>query len=221
LKTFGVTEAAVDEMISPALSCAEAEIGIFAKPDGIQLRLVAKGCDRGAAEEKLKHTEASLRNMIGAHVWGVDDETLVGVIGTLLGQQEQTLATMESYTGGVLAAMLEEDPGTRGYYRGGFVVASEDMLTRLKVDAVPWRSADEAALAMASASRQSLGASIGIGIAGPWEQQGQPATVALAVIDAQRKRTRGVTVPPLRREMKQWVAVAALFELRQLLLVSG
>ena len=42
LKTIGVGESHVDEMIAPLLNSANPSIGVYAKPDGVHIRLAAK-----------------------------------------------------------------------------------------------------------------------------------------------------------------------------------
>jgi nicotinamide-nucleotide amidase len=226
LKTFGVTEAAVDEMVAPVISRSAAEIGIYAKPDGIYLQVVAKGAGQSEAEEKIRETEASLREIIGEHIWGVDDDTLAGVIGKLLAERGKTLASMESYTGGALAASLSDAHESSRCYKGGFVVGSEAVGTVLDVpggseDLHGPSDGEMIAWAMARAARQRLVADIGVGVHGSQGDQSRGAVVFIAVTDGQRERSRQTTWPPLRRDTKHWVAVAAMFELRRLLLDVG
>jgi nicotinamide-nucleotide amidase len=225
LKTFGVTEAGVDEMVGPLTSYSPAEIGIYAKPDGIHLRLVAKGSERSEADESISQAEASLREIMGNHVWGVDDDTLVGVIGKLLRNQGQTLATMESRIGGTLAASFSDAPENRSYYKGGIVIGSEGVAAALNVEGYPAVLGDlageEAAWAMACAAREHFCADIGMGVCGPGSWQEERSTVSIAVGNEQRRRTRQSTWPPLRLDVNHWVTVGALFELRQLLLDAG
>ncbi len=71
---------------------------------------------------------------------------------------------------------------------------------------------------MVDSVRQRLDADIGIGIAGPGASQDQENVVAIAVGDGQKKRTRESKWPTSRRDVRQWIALAALFELRQFLL---
>ena len=221
LKTFGVTEAGVDEMIGPLTSYSPAEIGIYAKPDGIHLRLVAKGSEWSEAEESINQAEASLREIMGDHVWGVDDDTLVDVIGKILRDRGQTLATMEWGNSGALAASFNGAAESWTYYRGGIVIGSEDMaaLNAGKRYEVPCELAgEEAAWAMVCAAREHFDADIGVGICGPGGCQEQQSTVSIAVGNEERRRTRQATWPPLRLDVDRWVTVGALFELRQLLL---
>ena len=53
IKTFGLTEAAVDEWISSLLSSANPTLGVYAKVDGIHLRLTVKAQSQKQAEEMI------------------------------------------------------------------------------------------------------------------------------------------------------------------------
>jgi nicotinamide-nucleotide amidase len=100
----------------------------------------------------------------------------------LLLQQEQTVATAESLTGGRLGMLLTETPGSSSTYAGGVVAYA----TRLKVEllGVPQGVVDrhgvvsaECARAMAVGIRDLTGATYGIsttGVAGPEPQEDKP-----------------------------------------------
>ena len=222
LKSFGLSEAGVGEMVAPLMSCSATEIGIYAKPDGIHLRLVVKGSEQQEAEEIMQQTEASLRELLNEHIWGVDDDTLVGVIGKLLGLRKQTLATMESYTGGIFAASFEEMPESWRHFKGGVVIGSKDAEIVWGIGEQPidlhGQAGVDTAIAMASAARQRLGADIGVGIAGSRGCGEQETMMFIAIMDQQRKRTLQTKWPPLRRNVQRWTTIAALFELKRLLL---
>ena len=87
----------------------------------------------------------------------------------------KTIATAESCTGGMIAALLTEIPGSSDVYSYGFVTYSNEAKTELLgvsediLQSVGAVSA-ETALAMASGARNSIGADVAVavtGIAGP------------------------------------------------------
>jgi nicotinamide-nucleotide amidase len=222
LKTIGLSEAGVDEIVGKSLIPPSVEIGIYAKRDGIHLRLVAKDATRQGANEKISKAEASLRGMIDEYLWGVDDETLEGVVGKLLLDKNQSLATMESYTGGLLAAFFGDMSESSKFYKGGFIIGCQESEAAfgLACQNTNRKSStyEEVAWAMACAARERLEANIGIGIAGSQSNQEQKTTASIAIGDRQKKRTRELKWPSSRSEVRQWIAVAALFELWQFLL---
>ena len=101
-----------------------------------------------------------------------------------------TVATAESLTGGLLAALLTEVPGASAVVRGGLVVYATELKSSLaQVDAVLLDERGpvdpDVAVALADGARASCGASVGVGltgVAGPDPQHGMPVgTVFVAV----------------------------------------
>ena len=226
IKTLGITEARVDEMVSPLLSSPNPTLAIYARPDGIQLRITAKAPERAKAEEMIAQVESQLRAILGKAVWGADDDTLEGLVGTMLRECKLTLATMESCTGGLLASTITDVPGSSDYFKGGLVAYSTQMKIAFGVDAGVLAQygtvSPETAAAMAKAARIRMEADIGIGVtgvAGPAEMEGKPAgTVHIAIDTRERAKTVSFSYPPRRTEVKRRAVLSTLLELRRLLL---
>jgi nicotinamide-nucleotide amidase len=181
IKTVGVGEGTVDEMAGPLLKSANPTIGVYAKRDGVHLRLTAKAPDEAAAELLIHPVEQQIRELFGTSVWGTDDDTLQGSIGDLLKTNGMTIAVMESCTGGLLASTLTDVAGSSSYFMGGLVTYSEEAKQRYGVPAEVILEhgvvSEETARAMAHAVREEMGADIGVGItgvAGPEPHGGKP-----------------------------------------------
>ena len=226
LKTFGRAEAAVGELVSPLLSSTNPSLGVYAKTDGIHLRITAKAERRQEAEEMIAEREVQIRSLLGDSIWGTDEETLESAVGALLGERGLTLATMESYTGGLLASTITSIPESSTYFKGGLVATSDAVKNVFGVDmsliAKYGATGPEVAEAMAEAARHRLGADIGLGVTGatsPTEVGGRPAnTIHIAIDDGKNKRTARAIYPPLLPELKRRAAYHALFELRKALI---
>ena len=225
IKTLGLTEAGVDEKVSHLLSSANPTLGIYAKPDGIHLRITAKAGSVGEAGKMIARREAELRPILGDIIWGYDDETLEGIVGSLLTDKGLTLATMESCSGGLLASTITDVPGSSKYFVGGLVAYSNaaKIACGVSADTIAKHGAvsAEVALDMARAARQRLSADIGVGItgvAGPDRLEGKPAgTVHIAIDDGKGQRHTLGRYPPLRHQVKRRATYSALFELRRVL----
>jgi nicotinamide-nucleotide amidase len=181
LKTVGVGEGRIDEIVSPLLKSTNPSIGVYARADGVQLRIAAKATTRDEALRLIEPVETEMRRLLGDVVWGADDDTLEGVVGTLLEEHGLTLATMESCTGGLLANSITNVPGSSAYFRGGLVSYATEMKIAWGVDAAVIEQhgviSAECAMAMAHAARDRLNADVGVGItgvAGPDPQDGKP-----------------------------------------------
>ncbi|RKN59104.1 CinA family protein [Micromonospora costi] len=104
-----------------------------------------------------------------------------GVVHSL-SQRHETVATVESLTGGLLAASIVEIAGVSGVYRGGLVVYATELKAELA--GVPSGLLDErgpvdpdVAVALAEGGRRRCGADWGLattGVAGPEPQDGKP-----------------------------------------------
>lgn len=170
IKTFGITEGGVNEMIVPLFKSVNPYLGIYSKPDGIHLRAIATASTEAEARALIGPMEAEIRKALGSAIWGQDEDTPESLAGRLLAEKGLTLGVMECFTGGLLASNLSELPDSGRFFRGSIVVAGEDLLPasgvepRLIEDFGP--VSPQVAEAMARAACQRLNASVGIGVTG-------------------------------------------------------
>ncbi|MCR4989916.1 MAG: nicotinamide-nucleotide amidohydrolase family protein [Lachnospiraceae bacterium] len=102
-----------------------------------------------------------------------------------------TITCMESVTGGLLASLITDIEGSSAVFKGSFVTYSNEAKIKAGVDANIIKEygvySHECARAMATASRMSLGADIGIGVTGvlsnidPSNKEGIPGKVYFAI----------------------------------------
>jgi nicotinamide-nucleotide amidase len=224
-KTFGLSEAKVDEMVSPLLSSPNPTLGVYAKIDGIHLRLTAKAQSQKHAEEMIASGEARLRSILGRYIWGTDGDTLESVVGRMLSEKGLSLAVMEGYTGGLLGATITNALNALVYFKGGLIAGSGEAQKAFGIDAklisdCGFGSA-EAAQAMAEVARLHLGADIGVGIAGvdePSKEGDRPVgTIHIRIDDGKSKKAITTRYPGDRTWVKRRVVNAALFELSKIL----
>ncbi len=136
---------------------------------------------------------------------------------------------MESCTGGLLASLITDVPGSSAAYRGGLVSYATELKEEWgvprEVIATYGVISIETARAMARAARERLGADVGIGVscvAGPDTQEDQPVgTVHIAVASADRISETSQSFRGDRAEIKWRVATTALGLLRLHLLRSA
>jgi len=226
LKLFGIPEGTVDEMVSPLLSSTNPTLGVYAKADGIHLRFTAKAQTQKQAEEMVAQGETKVRSILGESIWGTDNETLASVVGHALVEKGLSLAVMEYCTGGLLTAAITDAPDVSAYFKGGLIAYSNEALIAYGVNAKLIHDygviSSETAQAMAEAGRLHLEADIGVsitGVIGPDELEGKPAgTMYIGIDSSGNKKTITGSYPGDRFRVKRWVTVAALIELRNMLL---
>ena len=225
IKTNGLSEALVDELISPWLGRENPYLGIYAKPDGIHLRIISRASNPEEAWAMVRPVEAGVVEAMGPHVWGFDDETPEQVVGSLLSAQQKTLAVMETCTGGQLASSITDVPGASAYFKGSLTPYSKQAKVAAGIDAsIMERHGEvsaETACAMAQAARATLQADYGIaitGVAGPSEIEGHPVgLVFVALDDGNQVQVQRHRLPPRRVTIKRRAAAAALIELARVL----
>jgi nicotinamide-nucleotide amidase len=226
LKIFGLTEAEVDERAGPFLSTTNPTLATYAKIDGIYLRITAKTNTESKAKELITKREAEIRALFNDYIWGVDSDSLESIVGSLLTAKKLSLATMEAYTGGFLANVITNVPGSSNYFRGGLVAYSDTARTAFGFDPQVISRygivSAEAAEAMATITREKLGTSIGIGLTGvmgPKEIEDKAVgTVFVGLNDGQCRKSFARNYPGNRLQVKQRAVTTALFELRRILL---
>ncbi len=225
IKTFGLTEAEVDERVSKFLASANPTLATYAKRDGIYLRITAKATNENEARSLIEQREADIRGIIGDYIWGIDSDALESTVGSLLVSRGLTIATAELYTGGLLASMMANVPDCSNYYKGGFVACNiEDM----KAFGVDFNVVDEKegakmglAEAMAGAVRNTMGTSIGFSLIGIEEGVVEDSTAGSIFVGVDSDRGRWSFQRRSfgnRARARQRAVISALFELRRILL---
>jgi nicotinamide-nucleotide amidase len=98
------------------------KLAYLPNPGSVRLRLSARGTDKELLEKAIEENVVSLTKIIGDIIVGFDDgETLETVVGTLLKQQNKTVSTAESCTGGNIAQLLTSVSGASKYFKGSVV----------------------------------------------------------------------------------------------------
>jgi nicotinamide-nucleotide amidase len=229
LKTAGIGESTIDQQLSPILKGTNPSIGIYAKADGVHVRMAAKAATVDEARALIAPVEEEARRILGPIVWGADEETLEAAVGGMLRERGLTVATMESCTGGLLASTFTDVDGSSDYFLGGFVTYATETKVARGVDPAIIEEhgviSAEVAADMARAAREALGASYGIGItgiAGGSEVEGKPpGTIHIAVHDGVQAEPMSYTFNQGRTANKRRAVTFALFLLRRALLASG
>jgi nicotinamide-nucleotide amidase len=146
---------------------------------------------------------------------------------TLLIGRDQSLATAESLTGGLIGEWLTAVPGASRVYRGGVIsyatelkstLAGVDPQTLADLGPVAARTAEEMAAGVAARCEADWGLSA-TGVAGPEPQDGHPVGQVFVGV-ASRLGHRGVRELALtgpREEIRRAAAQAALELLEQAL----
>lgn len=152
LRTLGIGESAVSQLLDELTRRPQPYIGTYAKDDGVHVRVTASADEVEQAERDLAQTVTEVRRRLGDYVYADDDRSLAQVLLDSLRERRMTIGIAESGTGGRFGSMLLSEPTATGVVRGVMVDAS---------DSTAATAAD-----LARSAREQFGASVGVGIAG-------------------------------------------------------
>ncbi len=225
VKTFSLSEAKLGEITRSFLLARNPTVGIYAKPDGIHLRVAAKADSLDEAKQLVKTTTDEIRPLVGDYIWGTDTDTLETIIADLFIKKNMSLSTMETDTGGILANTITNVPGSLQFFKCGIVINRSELGEKFGIDKnVISRYgplSQEAVREMATSVRREFDTSVGVGLAGVIEN-GDAArklgTILIGIDDGKKTYAFQRTYPGTRLQIKQRAAIAALFELRKIML---
>lgn len=168
LKTAGMGESTVNEVIKDLMDNSNPTVGLLAGLGEIRIRIAAKGKDDGEADALIGEMEGEITTRLGEHIYGYDDETLEEVVGRLLTERKMSLALAETLTGGALSQRLSVLPGNGFYFKEGLIGSNRLVAGKLVEGALPAEPEVDVSLAetMAKGIRRLAGADIGVAIIG-------------------------------------------------------
>lgn len=177
LHTFGVGESAIAEKLGNLMRRdRNPSVGTTVSGGVVSLRINSRFTSIDEAEKQLEATEAACREALGDLIYGQDEQTLAEVVAQMLLKSPGiTVTTAESCTGGLVAKMLTDTPGSSAYFKRGWVTYANEAKTEL-LGVSPELLADYGAVseqvvrAMAIGARERAQATFALsisGIAGP------------------------------------------------------
>lgn len=235
LHTYGLGESAIGERLGKLMARdRNPSVGTTVSEGQVSLRVNARFGSVDEARAKLTETVEACRASLGDLIYGEDDDDLPLVVGNLLRAHQDgggaddegriTVATAESCTGGLLAKMLTDVPGSGDYFGRGWVTydaeAKQEVLgVGFKMIREQGLVSEAVAVAMATGARQRADATYGIGItgvAGPGggTEKTPVGTTCIAVVRADGFLARTFNFPGDREMIRDRAAKTALTMLR-------
>ncbi|MFZ4508925.1 MAG: CinA family nicotinamide mononucleotide deamidase-related protein, partial [Fimbriimonas sp.] len=133
LRVVGIGESQVERDLGDLMDSADPTVAPYAHLGEVHLRITTRSTSVELADKILDPMEASIRAILGNHIFGTDRTTLEQAILADLAQRGQTLSVAESMTGGALGARLTDVPGASAAFIGGQIVYSAAAKIRLGV----------------------------------------------------------------------------------------
>lgn len=208
LKTCAIGESAVDQRIADLMQSRNPTVGLNAHPGQTDVRITAKADSEEEAERLLDDMEARIRERLGDSIYGTGAQTLEEVVLHLLQARGETLAALETVTGGQLTQRLASVRDVAGFL-GGIVAASERGISAVGAAWDENADACPAAKSAAEAVRVRFGATYGLAIVGA------TGGSALAFAGPDGSDCQILTRPTRDALGRTWVVTTALNMLRR------
>ena len=170
------------------------------------VKLVVRDADQAAATGRLETLEVGLRERLAGYLYGTGEEALPERTMRRLVDNQRTVATAESCTGGMIGELLTRLPGSsRSFVGGAITYANAEKVRQLGVRASTLAAhgavSEEAVREMAVGARERFRTDLAVavsGVAGP--DGGTPdkpvGTVWLALASARGPKTEGAGFTP-------------------------
>jgi nicotinamide-nucleotide amidase len=214
--SYGLGESHVDAMlkgVADLVPDGSVKLGFRAHYPQLETKLTVRGTDRADMQAKLAPVVQEVRKRLGNFTLAEDDDTLEGVVLAQLTAYQGSLAVVETFTGGQIAARLAPLPGAETVFRCGTVARSLADIYRavgLADASLPGEITSETAETVAAAARLQTGATHALAVlvdvdAGA-DRIDFGGTICLAVATAQEVASRRSRIVGGR----EWVRLGAV-----------
>lgn len=176
LRVFGIGESALEDMLLDLIDGqTNPTLATYAKDGEVTLRLTARVNPGEKGDEIISPMLAEIKKRTGDALYSLEDEPLDLVAAKLLLENNITISTAESCTGGLVSEILTNVPGISKVFMGGSVTYSNQSksdLLGVKEETLSQYGAvsKQTAAQMAEGIRKRLATDIAVsvtGIAGP------------------------------------------------------
>jgi nicotinamide-nucleotide amidase len=150
LRTLGIGESAVSELLGELTQRRHPYIGTYAKDDGVHVRVTTTASDAFHAEAELSRALADVRSRLDGYIYADDERPLSRVLLDSLRERGLTIGIAETGTGGRFGSLLLSDP------------TADEVVLGVSVNTP--RTTIEPATSLAQAAIDQFGSTIGVGM---------------------------------------------------------
>jgi nicotinamide-nucleotide amidase len=129
--SYGIGESHADSLLAGVediVPDGSVKLGFRAHYPQLETKITIRGADMADVNRKLAPIQAEVRKRLGNFILGEDDQTLEGVVLAELLRQGGTLALVETFTGGQMAARFTPLPGAEHVFRRAVVARDRAQL---------------------------------------------------------------------------------------------
>jgi nicotinamide-nucleotide amidase len=228
IKTFGLSEAAVDKALADLdFERLGVRVGFYPNFPENHIVLTATGGPENETAARIATAEADIVSRLKKYVFAYDGDTLEGLVAKGLTEKGWTLAVAESCTGGLVTDRLTDIPGSSAFLERSVVTygnAAKTDLLGVPADVIEQHGAvsEQTARLMAQGVRELARTDVGLaitGVAGPagGTDLKPVGTVYIALADGKECLCRHYAFRWDRRRNKIISSQAALMMLKRYL----
>jgi nicotinamide-nucleotide amidase len=160
--SYGIGESHADtllEGIEQIAADGSVKLGFRAHYPQLETKLTVRGKDMDDVRRKLAPVEVEVRKRFGNFILAEDDQTLEKVVLEALASRNATLAVVEMFTSGQIAARVAPLPGAEKIFRRGVVAPNlAEVCAAVNLHPTPEEITRETAEAVAQAACKHTGA---------------------------------------------------------------
>jgi nicotinamide-nucleotide amidase len=228
IRTFGLSEAAVDERVKDIdFDSLGVNIGFYPVFPENHIVLIARGKNQDDVKKNLQKAQDEVSAHVQDYIFAYGEQTLEEAIGALLTEKKLTISVAESCTGGLITSRLTDVSGSSDYLERGLITysnAAKISMLDVPPEVIEKHGAvsEETARLMAEGVRKLAGTDLGLsstGIAGPTggSKEKPVGTIYLALSDSSGTICRHHAFRWDRQRNKDIFSEAALFLLKNYL----
>ena len=227
LQTFGIGESTIQELVNARSSDWPEGVVLGFRSGLPQLELKLQVYDESLLEAR-DRAETLLTELIGDHIIGEDSDQLAMALQRALIEQDMSVTTAESCTGGLIASLITKEAGSSQVFGAGFVTyanASKQKVLDVPESALSSHGAvsEPVVRSMLRGALKKASADIGIavsGVAGPGggTEEKPVGTVWLAWGTETKNDAIRLQIPGSRERFQILVAAIGLDLMRRQLL---
>jgi nicotinamide-nucleotide amidase len=136
LRFFGIGESSLEnELMDLIIKQTDPTIATYVKDGEVMVRVTSKKKTTEEAKILVDDMCAQIKKRLGEYLYSEDDEELVSVVVKALIENNISLSSCESCTGGLFAAAVTDIPGASAIFNRGIVAYCDDAkISELNVD---------------------------------------------------------------------------------------
>lgn len=127
VRTFGIGESKMETVLLPLIDAqTDPTIATYAKEGESSLRIASQRGTKEEADAAVQDMLEKVKAYIGEYIYSIDDRELHQVVGEKLIEEDISLSSCESLTGGMFSAKIVEIPGISAVFDRGLVTYSNE-----------------------------------------------------------------------------------------------